>query len=155
MSLPLYFCRAGDFLASTDGDSLKLIRKLGEGEECAFKPLRPRSLKWHKRYWLMLSQIAPHVSEIDISLGSTPAMMPIESAEDLHTALKLITGHCTTQHIKGTPYVLRVPKSTDFSSMTADEWQAYYPRVLDAIHQRALPQVEIPEIEQELARLAS
>lgn len=155
MSSTIYLCRAGDQLASTDADSLKLIRKLGDGEECAFKPLRVRSLRWHKRYWLMLSEIAPHISQIDISLGDVPAMMPIQNKDDLHLALKLITGHCTTQHIKGTPYVLRIPKSTNFEEMDATEWEAYYPRVLDAIHQRALPQVEVPEVEQELARLAS
>jgi hypothetical protein len=151
----VYFCRTGDFLASTDEESLKLIRKMAEGEETAFKPLRPRSLKWHKRYWAMMSQIAPHISEINISLGPVPAMMPIQSAEDLHTAIKLIAGHCLTQHIKGTPYVLRIPLPTDFSSMPADEWEKFYPRALDAIHERALPLIEVPEVEQELARMAS
>lgn len=151
----VYFTRTGDFLASTDAESLKLIRKLGEGEEVAFKPLRARSVQWNRRYWAMLSQIAPYISEIDISMGSRPAMMPVTSAEDLHVALKLITGHCITQQIKGTPYVLRIPKSADFENMSADEWSAWYPKALDAIHQRALPQVDIPEIEEELARMAS
>lgn len=155
MSLPLYFTRAGDFLASTDVDSLKLIRKLGDGEECAFKPLRVRSLRWHKRYWALMSQLWPHISEINISLGAEPVMMPIQSSYDLHTAIKLITGHCITQHIKGTGYVLRIPKPTSFEEMDATEWEEYYPRAMDAIHQRALPKIEIPEIEQELARLAS
>lgn len=151
----LYLARAGDCLASTDEDGLKFIRKLGDGEECAFKPLRLRSILWHRRYWAMLSQIAPHVTEIDISLGSTPAMMPIGCAEDLHVALKLITGHCLTQHIKGTPYVLRIPKPTNFESLSADEWSEYYAKALDAIHQRALPQVELRDVYEELARMAS
>lgn len=155
MSGAVYFARAGDFLVSTDEDSLKIIRKLGDGEESAFKPLRVRSLKWHKRYWVMMDQVWPHLQEIDISLGPKPAMMPITSKDDLHTAIKLITGFCTTNHIAGTPYVLRVPKSTNFDSMTADEWALYYPKVLDAIHQRALPQIDIPEVANELARLAS
>lgn len=155
MSATVYFCRAGDQLAPTDADSLKLIRKLGDGEECAFKPLRVRSLKWHKRYWALMSQLWPHISEINISLGKEPVMMPIQSAYELHTAIKLITGHCITQHIKGTGYVLRIPKPTNFEEMTADEWEVYYPRALDAIHQRALPQIEIPEVEEELGRLAS
>jgi len=151
----VYLARAGDFLCSTDSDSLKLIRKLGDGEEVAFKPLRVRSLKWNKKYWALLSDIAPHLTEINISLGEVPAMMPITSKDDLHLALKLITGHCTTQHIKGTPYVLRIPKSTDFESMNADEWAEFYPLVITAIHERALPQINIPELEEELARMAS
>lgn len=151
----VYLARAGDFLASTDEESLKLIRKIGDGEEVAFKPLRVRSLLWHRRYWALMSQLSPHITEINISLGAEPVMMPIRSSYELHTAIKLITGHCITQHIKGTGYVLRIPKPTDFDSMTADEWSEFYPKALDAVHQRALPQIEIPEVEEELARLAS
>jgi hypothetical protein len=151
----IYLARAGDFLASTDEESLKLIRRLGEGEEQGFKPLRIRSLPWHRRYWKLMNDLSQHISEINISLGSEPVMMPVASAYDLHTAIKLITGHCITQHIKGTGYVLRIPKPTDFDSMTADEWSEFYPRALDAVHERALPQIEIPEVEAELARMAS
>lgn len=155
MANRVYLARAGDFLSSTDEESLKLIRKIGDGEEVAFKPLRVRSIKWHRRYWKLMTDLAPHVSEINISLGKEPVMMPISSSYELHTAIKLITGHCITQHIKGTGYVLRIPKPTDFDSMTADEWAEFYPRALDAVHQRALPQIDIPEVEDELARLAS
>lgn len=155
MTSKVWFARAGNFLAATDEQSLKLIRRLGEGEEMPFKALRPRSLKWHKRYWCMVSRISDHISEFNISLGNVPAMIPIQSPYDLHTAIKLVTGHCITQHIKGTPYVLRIPKPTDFESMSADEWEAWYPRVLDVIHARALPQIDIPEVEQDLAQLAS
>ncbi len=151
----LWFCRAGDFLAATDEKSLEFIRKLGDGEERAFKSMKVRSLKFHKRYWAMLDDIYPHITEIDISLTKTPAMMPIQSAEDLHTALKLISGHCWTKHIQGTPYVLRVPKPTNFADLSAEEWSEIYPRFLDAIHQRALPQIEVREVQGELMRLAS
>jgi hypothetical protein len=155
MTSRVYLCRAGDFLAPTDEEGLKLIRKIGEGEEVAFKPLRVRSLAWHRRYWKLMQDLAAHISEINISLGDQPVMMPIASAHDLHTAIKLITGHCITQHIKGTGYVLRIPKPTNFDEMTADEWSEFYPRALDAVHERALPLIDVPELEDELARLAS
>lgn len=155
MKPSLHFARAGDFLVPTDNESRAFVKKLGDGEETPFKPLRIRSLPWHRRYWSMVSQIADNVSEINISLGPAPAMMAIQCAYDLHTAIKLITGHCSTQHIKGTPYVLRIPKPTNFDEMTADEWSEYYPKVITAIHERALPQIKIPEVEQELARMAS
>jgi hypothetical protein len=155
MSGAVYFARAGDFLVSTDEESLRLIRKLGEGEAVAFKPLRTRSVLWHRRYWALMTQVSVHIETINISLGREPVLMPVTCAEDLHTAIKLITGYCTTQHIAGTGYVLRIPRSTSFAEMTADEWSQYYPKVLDAIHERALPQIEIPEVANELARLAS
>ena len=151
----VWYYRQGDSLIATDQDALKLLRKLEEGEAIAFKPLRPRSLSWHRRYWLLISRLAEQLTEFNISLGEVPAMLPIASPYDLHTAIKMVTGHCVTQHIKGTPYVLRIPKPTDFESMTADEWSTYYPRVLDAIHQRALPQIGDRYLEDELARLAS
>lgn len=134
---------------------MKYIRSLPDGEETAFKPMKVRSLKWHKKYWALLGDIAPHLTEFNISLGEVDAFMPIATPYDLHTALKLVTGHCITQHIKGTPYVLRIPKPTDFASMSGDEWTEFYPLALDAIHQRALPQIKVSEMREELTRLAS
>lgn len=155
MTSRVYFCRAGDFLAPTNDESREFIRKLGDGEEIALKPLRVRSLAFHKRYWALIGDISVHITEFNISLGEVDAFMPIGSPYDLHTAIKLVTGHCTTQHIKNTPYVLRIPKSTDFASMSAEDWADYYLRVLTAIHERALPQIKDVIIFQELARAAS
>ena len=158
----LYFARAGNFLVSTDEKGLKFIRNMGDGEEIAFKPMRVRSLRAHKSYWLMISRVAEHISEFNISLGKIPAMMPITCPYDLHTAIKLVTGHCITQKLETSvgfgqkiTHILRIPKPTDFEHMTADEWNEFRPRALDAIHERALPQIEIPEVEQDLAQLAS
>lgn len=152
----MWFARRDDALVPVDEEGVRLVRRLEQGECLMLRPMRPRSLAWHRRYWLLITRLAEHIESIDISLDPRhEAWMPIGSAEDLHTALKLITGHCDTHHIRGTPYVLRVPKRTDFESMSADEWAEYYPRVLDAIHERALPQIEVADIEMELARLAS
>ncbi len=104
----------------------------------------------------MLSRIAEHLTQFNVSLDDrVEAFMPIASAEDLHTAIKLVTGHCHTHAVTGSRYILRIPKSTDFESMTADEWAEYYPKVLTAIHERALPQIEAADVEEDLARLAS
>lgn len=155
MKPQLYFARAGDFLVPTDDESRAFVRKLGDGEEAPFRPMRVRSLLWHRRYWAMISQISEYITEINISLGPVPVMMPIQTPYDLHTAIKLITGHCITQHIHGTSYVLRIPKPTNFEEMSADEWSQYYPRVISAIHERALPRIRVPEVQEELARTAS
>ena len=48
--------------------------------------------------------------------------------------------------------VYQVTKSTDFASMTKDEWDAYWPRVLDVIPERILPGVSIPEVRLEIEK---
>ena len=154
-SPPLHFCRVDRGLIPTESRAEEYVQKLGTGEEVALKVVRIRSLQWHKRYWALISDIAPHLTEINISLGEVPAMMPIKTPYDLHTALKLISGHCTTQHIAGTPYVLRIPLSTDFENMDGQEWKELYPKLLDAIHERALPEINIEALRDEFARMAS
>lgn len=112
-----------------------------------------RSGAWHRRYWLLMSMLAENVEEVDLGNG---AMLPIHDAEDMHTALKLLTGHCHTYTttVAGQVHVVRIPKPTNFREMSADEWPKYWARVLDAVHQRVLPGIG-EYAEEELARLAS
>ena len=71
--------------------------------------------------------------------------------------LKFICGlvHKHTVTSGGQTFLYRVPKSTSFDDMTPDEWAAYWPRVLDAVHQRVLPTVGSEFLMEELQRLAS
>jgi hypothetical protein len=107
-----------------------------------------------------MGRLAEHVTQVNIrELGddSPPVMMPVSDAESLHTALKFICGLCEKYTIEsgGETHIVRVPKSTNFQQMTPDEWAAYWPRVLDGVHQRVLPEVGSRFIEDDLARLAS
>ena len=78
--------------------------------------------------------------------------MPVHSKEDVHTAIKLCTGHCTTIFDANGNPVAAIPKSTNFESMTADEWSQYWPKVIDVIIERILPGVQWPEVELEIQK---
>lgn len=150
-------------LIPADAESQRVASKfpLGTTFEAETNTRQSRSGPWHRRYWLLMSRLAECVDSIDIrdinDATGEPMMYPVHCAEDVHTSLKYVTGHCH-KHVFDTPagtIVHRVPKPTNFEDMTPDEWAAYWPRVLDAIHQRVLPQVGSKFIEDDLARLAS
>lgn len=151
----LWFGRIGDTLVHTDEESLRFIRRLDEGEAAPFKPLRPRSIKFHRRYWLMVSRVADHITGIQIDPANPKAVMPVECPEDLHVGLKFLTGHCKVFHVDGTDITYRVPLPTDFSSLTADEWAPHYEKCLQAINAYALPQIRDRFVLEEMQRLAS
>lgn len=151
--MKVWFARHGDSLVSTDEDSLRVIRRLGEGECQLFERKAVRDPVAHRRYWGLMRLIAHNVDRIEIDrLGGQPVFMRVFNKQNAHTAMKLCTGLYETLPIGGTDYAVRVPLSTDFESMTPDEWLAYWPRVMDVIHEKVLPGVEIPEANLEILK---
>lgn len=135
-----------------DADSAAVLARLPLGTtfEADVVTRKSRSGAWNRRYWLLMGKIAENVDTITIEPGMT---LPVRCAEDVHVAVKYATGLYDSYAIKGG--VVRLLKSTAFDKMDADAWAAYYQRVLDAVHRVILPGVDIAEVEQELARLAS
>jgi hypothetical protein len=135
-----------------DDDSAAVLKRipLGTTFEADVITKKSRSGAWHRRYWLLMSMLASHVEAVEIEPG---VVMPIRSAEDAHAAIKYATG-LYDQYVLETG-IVRVLKSTAFDKMDADQWAAYYPRVLDAVHQKFLPGVALLEVEAEIARMAS
>lgn len=139
-------CKPADEESST---VLKRI-PLGTTFEADVKTRRPRSGAWHRRYWALMSMIADNCERVEIEPG---VWLPITSSESAHVACKYLTGLFDSYAIKGG--VVRLLKSTAFDAMTLDEWTTYWQRLLRAVHEKILPGVEIPAVEEELARLAS
>lgn len=135
-----------------DDDSAAVLKRIPVGTtfECDVITRKSRSRAWHRRYWLLMSMLAANVEQVEIEPG---VVLPIRSADDAHTALKYLTGLFDQFAIEGG--VVRLLKSTAFDKMDADEWAAYWPRVLDAVHTKFLPGVSLPSVEDEIARLAS
>lgn len=135
-----------------DEDSAAVLKRipLGTTFEADVITRKSRSGAWHRRYWLLMSMLASNLDHVEVEPG---LILPIRDSESAHVAIKYATGLYDQYVLEGG--VVRVIKSIAFDRMDADEWAAYWPRVLDAVHEKFLPGVEIPEMQNELARLAS
>jgi hypothetical protein len=138
-----------------DAEAAAVLRKFKPGTtfEAEVITRQNRSGAWHRRYWVLMSMIAENIEEIDIGHG---AMMPIHGGEDVHIAVKLLTGHVDTYttEVDGQLHIVRIPRPTNFREMSPEDWAKYWPKVLDAVHQHILPGIG-GYVEEEIARLAS
>lgn len=147
MKIELYRRGAGWLPASEDAQ--KVLGRMAQGEIAWMKPLRIRDPVAHRRYWKLMSMCAENCDRIELPYGGS---MEIHSKDDVHTAIKICTGHVTwVLDAFGKP-TFALPKSTDYESMTGDEWAEYWPRVLDVVQERVLPGIQLPEIEHEMQR---
>lgn len=124
-------------------------RRMSPGEVAWVRVMRIRDPVSHRRYWALMTLCAQNCERIELPSGG---VLLVHNKNDVHTAVKLCTGHCDTIFdAEGRP-VAHIPKSTDFGSMTKDEWNAYWPRVLDVVQQTIIPGVEIPEVQDEIMK---
>jgi hypothetical protein len=153
MSSEVWFARRGESLIATDDDSRKVIERLDEAECQCFKRIGVRDPVAHRRYWALMSDLPKKVRRIEIDrLGGQPVYMPIFNKGNAHTAMKLCTGLYDTLPLGGSDYCVRVPHSTGFESMTADEWLLYWPEVLEVCVEKVAPAIEIPEARDDMLR---
>lgn len=136
----------------SDAESEAVLKRIPIGTtfEADVVTRKSRSTSWNRRYWLLMSMLASNLDHVEVEPG---LILPIRDSESAHVAMKYATGLYDQYVLEGG--VVRVIKSIAFDRMDADEWAAYWPRVLDAVHEKFLPGVEIPEMQNELARLAS
>jgi hypothetical protein len=119
------------------------------GEAALFRPMRVRDLKAHRRYWKLMEMCANNCERIEIRPN---VWMQVNSKDDVHAAIKLCTGYCDAIFDADQRPVAFLPKSTSFDEMTADEWLAYWPRVLDVVQHQVLPGVQIDSVELEILK---
>lgn len=136
----------------SDAESEAVLKRIPIGTtfEADVITRKSRSTQWNRRYWLLMSMLASNLDHVEVEPG---VVLRITDSESAHVAIKYATGLYDQYVLEGG--VVRVIKSIAFDRMDADEWAAYWPRVLDAVHEKFLPGVEIPEMQNELARLAS
>lgn len=139
-------CRAAD---DESADVLKRL-PVGTTFEADVVTRRTRSGAWHRRYWALMTILASNCECVEVETGLT---LPIRDAESAHVACKYATGLFDSYTLRGG--VVRVIKSTKFDKMDADEWAAYWHKLVHIVSERFLPGVGIPEIEAEIARLAA
>lgn len=136
------------FLPASD-DAQRVHSRMSQGEIAWVKVLRVREPKSHRRYWALMTLCAGNCERIELPYGG---YMEIHSREDVHKAIKLCAGHCDyIFDMDGKP-VYAIPKSTDYESMTRDEWIEYWPAVIGVIQERIMPGVSMPEVELEIQK---
>jgi hypothetical protein len=136
----------------SDAESEAVLKRIPIGTtfEADVITRKSRSTQWNRRYWLLMSMLASNLDHVEVEPG---VVLRITDSESAHVAMKYATG-LYDQYVLEAGMV-RIIKSIAFERMDADEWAAYWPRVLDAVHEKFLPGVEIPAMEDEIARLAS
>lgn len=142
------FRRGQGFLPASE-DAERVRNRMAQGEICWVKVLRIRDPVSHRRYWQLMTLCAMNCERIELPYGG---IMRINNKNDVHTAIKLCTGHCDTIFDANGAPVYQIPKSTSYEDMTADEWEEYLPRVFDVVQERVLPGVRMPEMEYEISK---
>lgn len=147
MKIEIY--RKGEGWLPASDDALKVHKRMDQGEIMWVKPIRIRDLTAHRRYWKLLTMCAENCERIELPYGG---FMDIHSKDDVHTAIKICTGHVHwVMDALGKP-TFALTKATNFEDMTADEWAEYWPRVLDVVTERVMPGIQLAEVEYELQK---
>lgn len=136
-----------------DSDEAASVLKripVGTSFECDVITRKSRSGAWHRSYWALMSMLASNLEQVEVEPG---LVLPITDSESAHVAMKYCTGLFDTYVLEGA--TVRVIKSTAFDKMDADEWAAYWKRVMDAVHQKFLPGIGERFIRDEITRMAS
>lgn len=147
MKIELY--RRGRGWLPASEDAAKVLASMTQGEIAWFKPLRIRDPVEHRRYWALMGLCADNCERIELPNGG---VMLIQSKDDVHAAIKLLTGHVDTIFDAEMNPVAYIPKSTNYEAMTADEWNAFWPRVVDAVMNYIIPGLQWPEMECEIMK---
>lgn len=138
----IWLAKRDNAFRPTDEESEKILQRMEDGEARPFKPIRVRSLRWHRKYWANIGETWHCVNELRVPVGDGHHIQyPIHCPDDLHEALKLLTGLYDTYPIVGTDFALRKPKSTSFDEMDAAQWEKHYKLVQDAIFEHVIPAI--------------
>lgn len=102
-------------LAPADPETAEALAKLGDGECLLMRPVKVRSLHWHRMYF-----------GICRTIGENQDPQRDESSIDME--LRVLAGHYDVLHARkgNSLYEVRTPKRIAFDKLTADEWAALW-----------------------------
>lgn len=104
--------------ADEDGEALHKRMELGEYAE--FKVILPRSVKWHKMYFGICTEIGQNQD-------------PVRDKDSIDHELRIRAGHYEVIFVDG--HEVRYPKRIAFDQLTADEWATLWPSLELAIRE--------------------
>jgi len=150
MRIEIY--KHGKGFLPTGDDADKVHQRMSPGELVWVEVLRVRDIVMHRRYWKLMTLCAENCERIVTKDGK---VIEIRDKDDMHRAMKLLTGHCDYVYdaVTNAP-LLAIPKPTNFEELDQDEWQEYWKKVTVAMTTHILPGVTEPTVEFELLKCA-
>lgn len=127
-----------------------LIRSMREGEVYRAKVSMPRNVKFHRKYFSLLSLVYDNLPE-HLPLQSIDGKpIRVRSVEDLLWHIKMQLGHYERRMTLG-GRVTYEAKSISFAAMDEAEFSEFYDRSLDVILRYFLPETNREELEEIIA----
>lgn len=128
-------------LRPVDQSGEDALRKIGQGQMVMIEMRRPRNIKHHRKYWILISLVWEQLDE---------ARYP--TVEDLHAAIKISAGLRTRIELPDGTLGF-IPGSIAFHSMDQTAFDAFFNRVCDLIARHFLPGVTSAELRHEVELL--
>lgn len=136
----MYLRRTLTGFAPDDATAQKSCKRIPLGTTVKCEITRPRSVQQLRYYWALCALVSMNHAEL-------------QTREQVDQALRILTGHVDLVRIG--EQTVQLPRRIAFAKLSQDEWMAYLHRVKDAVMQHLLPGVELPEFEQEIARMVA
>lgn len=108
-------------LLADDEEGRSLLARMGDGECCMVKIIRPRSVQWNKLYWSLCQTIGENQD-------------PQRTKESIDAEVRILSGHYEVMHVGA--HEVRVPNRIAFDHMDGDEWAEYFMKAEIAIAER-------------------
>ena len=124
----------------SDADTVRRLKRIPLGTTVQVELRQPRSVPELRYYWQLCSLVA--INHRDFI-----------AREQVDQALRILTGHCDVFTLDGR--TVEVPRRIAFNKLSQEEWRAYLLRAKDAVVTHLLPGVQLPELEAEIARMAT
>lgn len=115
-----WFHKKGMALHPSDAESLKGIMRMGDGECVLVTIVRPRCVAWHKKYMAICQSIGENQD-------------PPRDKDSIDLEIRIRAGHFDVIFIEG--HEIRTPKRLAFAKLSADQWEALWPSIEQAICQ--------------------
>jgi len=137
MAAPLIMRKTLRGLEPANDLAADILRKVKLGDTVRVDIKRPRSLQWHKRYWVLVGMISDNSPY-------TP--------DEVHALIKLRCG-CAKIIQERNGNITCIPDSIAFNKMDGIAWAQFWERVVDYVAADLLPGVPKETLASELAQL--
>lgn len=134
----VYLKRTLSGLAADDEEAARVLKRIPMGTVVQCEVVRPRSAK-SLRYYFALCRLVASNHET------------LQTKDEVDQVLRLLAGH--VELVQVGDRIVKIPKRLAFSELGEEGWQDYLKRAKDVVLRDLLPGVELPAIEEEIARM--